>query len=185
MTNAGCVRPLTTISDRDLLLRDLLMFHVVHQVHGPFQRFEGLKTLGVLGAVKKLPDSFRSWFCHEPQRLTADMMDDLFTPRLAPKGSNRRRAEDAVIPLCKDYLQDAEDEEGSSKLQNILVFATGSNEIRPVGFSPAPSIEFIHEGSEESSSKQMFPMASSCINCLKLPLITSYEAFKESMDPGI
>ncbi|MEQ2276460.1 hypothetical protein XENORESO_020569, partial [Xenotaenia resolanae] len=45
MTNAGCVRPLTTISDRDLLLRDLLMFHVVHRVQGPFQRFEeGLNT---------------------------------------------------------------------------------------------------------------------------------------------
>ncbi|MED6243903.1 hypothetical protein ATANTOWER_029703 [Ataeniobius toweri] len=74
------------------------------------------------------------------------------------------------------------DEEGSSKLQNILVFATGANEIPPVGFSPAPSIEFNHEGSEESSSKRMFPMANTCINCLKLPLITSYEAFKESMD---
>ncbi|MEQ2242706.1 hypothetical protein ILYODFUR_038822 [Ilyodon furcidens] len=69
---------------------------------------EGLKTLGVLDAVKQHPDSFRSLFCHEPQRLTADMMDDLFTPRLAPKGSNRRRAEDAVIPLWRDYLQDAE-----------------------------------------------------------------------------
>ncbi|MEQ2200289.1 hypothetical protein XENOCAPTIV_026783, partial [Xenoophorus captivus] len=81
---------------------------------------EGLKTLGVLDAVKQHPDSFRSLFCHEPQRLTADMMDDLFPPRLAPKGSNQRRAEGAVIPLWRDYLQDAEDEEGSSKLQNIL-----------------------------------------------------------------
>ncbi|MED6240596.1 hypothetical protein ATANTOWER_024092, partial [Ataeniobius toweri] len=109
MTNAGCVRPLTTISDRDLLLRGLLMFHVVHWVQGPFQRFEeGLKTLGVLNAVKQHPDSFRSLFCREPQRLTADMMDDLSPPRLAPKGSNQRRAEDAVIPLWRDYLQDAE-----------------------------------------------------------------------------
>ncbi|MED6240040.1 hypothetical protein ATANTOWER_015161 [Ataeniobius toweri] len=37
MTNTGCVRPLTTINDRDLLLRDLLMFHVVHRVQGPFE----------------------------------------------------------------------------------------------------------------------------------------------------
>ncbi|MEQ2256320.1 hypothetical protein ILYODFUR_023056, partial [Ilyodon furcidens] len=37
MTSAGCVRPLTTINDRDLLLYDLLMFHVVHRVQGAFQ----------------------------------------------------------------------------------------------------------------------------------------------------
>ncbi|MEQ2253203.1 hypothetical protein ILYODFUR_029802, partial [Ilyodon furcidens] len=142
MTNARYVRPLTTISARDLLLGDLLMFHIVNQVQGPFQRFEGLKTLKVLDAVEQHPDSFRCLFFLEPQRLNADMMDDLFTARLAPKGSNRRRAEDAVIPLWRDYLQDAEDEEGSSKLQSILVFATGANEIPPVSFYPAPSIEF-------------------------------------------
>lgn len=73
-------------------------------------------------------------------------------------------------------------DEGSSKLQNILVFATGANEIPPIGFIPAPSIEFLHEGSEESSSKRMLPMANTCINCLKLPLLTSYEVFKENMD---
>ncbi|XP_037548507.1 G2/M phase-specific E3 ubiquitin-protein ligase, partial [Nematolebias whitei] len=183
MASAGCIRLLTTISDRDLLMHDLLMFHVVHRVQGPFQRFEeGLKTLGVLDVVKQHPDSFRTLFCHEPQPLTADMMDDLFTPRLAPKGSNRRRVEETVIPLWRDYLQDAEDEEGSSKLQNILVFATGANEIPPIGFIPAPSIEFLHEGSEESSSKLMLPMANTCINCLKLPLLTTYEVFKENMD---
>ncbi|XP_038158564.1 G2/M phase-specific E3 ubiquitin-protein ligase-like isoform X2 [Cyprinodon tularosa] len=109
MTSAGCVRPLRAINDRDLLLHDLLMFHVVHRVQGPFQRFaEGLKTLGVLDAVKQHPNSFRSLFCHEPQQLTADMMDDLFTLRLASKGSNRRRVEETVIPLWRDYLQDAE-----------------------------------------------------------------------------
>ncbi|XP_013855982.1 uncharacterized protein LOC106511791 [Austrofundulus limnaeus] len=182
MASAGCIRRLTTIRDRDLLLHDLLMFHVVHRVQGPFQRFEeGLKTLGVLDAVKQHPDSFQSLFCYEPQQLTADMVDDLFTPRLAPEGSNRRRVEEAVIPLWRDYLQDAEDE-GSSKLENILVFATGAKEIPPIGFSPAPSIEFLHESSEECSSKRMLPMANTCVNCLKLPIITSYEVFKENMD---
>ncbi|XP_016521610.1 G2/M phase-specific E3 ubiquitin-protein ligase-like [Poecilia formosa] len=182
MASAGCVRRLTAISDRDLLLHDLLMFHIVHRVQGPFQRFtEGLKTLGVLGAVKQHPDSFRKWFCHEPQPLTADVMDQLFTPRLSPKGSNKRRLEEDVIPLWRDYLQDAEDEEGSSKLQNILVFATGASEIPPIGFSPGPSIEFLHGSSEESHTKKL-PMANTCINCLKLPVLTCYEVFKENMD---
>ncbi|XP_038157342.1 uncharacterized protein LOC119794066 [Cyprinodon tularosa] len=70
MTSAGCVRPLRAINDRDLLLHDLLMFHVAHRVQGPFQR-------------------------------------------------------------------------------------------------------------------QMFPLANTCINCLKLPLVTSYEVFKENMDFAI
>lgn len=74
-----------------------------------FYRFcEGLKILGVLEKIQKYPDSFRPLFCYEPSALTADQLDDLFTIHLSSEGSNKRVAEEVVIPFWRDYLQDAE-----------------------------------------------------------------------------
>lgn len=39
LANAGCLRPLKHIEDRDLLVQDILMFQVVHRVCGAFERF--------------------------------------------------------------------------------------------------------------------------------------------------
>lgn len=39
LANAGCLRPLTCIEDKDLLVQDVLMFQVVHRVWGAFERF--------------------------------------------------------------------------------------------------------------------------------------------------
>lgn len=69
---------------------------------------EGLKTLGVLDAIRMYPDSFRPLMCHEPSPLTADTMDHLFNIRLSAAGSNKRRAEECVVPFWRDYLQDVE-----------------------------------------------------------------------------
>uniref|UniRef100_UPI003AAF0910 G2/M phase-specific E3 ubiquitin-protein ligase-like n=1 Tax=Centroberyx gerrardi TaxID=166262 RepID=UPI003AAF0910 len=108
LANAGCLRPMRSIRDRDLLVHDIVMFQVIHRVQGPFQRFcEGLKTLGVLEKIRRHPDSFRPLFCYEPSTLTADRVDDLFSIRLSPEGSNKRAAEEMVVTFWRDYLQDA------------------------------------------------------------------------------
>ena len=74
-----------------------------------YNRFcEGLKTLGVLDQIRQHPDSFQPLFCHEPKTLTADRVDDLFSIRLSPEGSNKRAAEEMVVTFWRDYLQDAE-----------------------------------------------------------------------------
>ena len=39
LANAGCLRPLKCIDDRDLLVQDIVMFQVVHRVSGAFERF--------------------------------------------------------------------------------------------------------------------------------------------------
>jgi len=69
---------------------------------------EGLKTLGVLEKIKRHPDSFRPLFSYEASTLTADQVDDLFSIRLSPEGSNKRAAEERVVTFWRDYLQDAE-----------------------------------------------------------------------------
>lgn len=184
LSTAGCLRPLKSIEDRDLLVHDILMFQVVHRVHGAFERFrDGMKTLGVLDAIQHNPDSFLPILCHQPTPLSADIMEELFEIRLSQKGSNNRVQEEVVVPFWRDYLQDVEDEEGPAKLEKILAFATGATCMPPMGFSPQPTIEFLHsERSLQSAVVSRFPVANTCINCLKLPLHKTYNEFKSSMN---
>ncbi|XP_060941362.1 G2/M phase-specific E3 ubiquitin-protein ligase-like [Limanda limanda] len=183
LANAGCLRPMRSIGDRDLLVHDIVMFQVIYRVQGPFQRFsEGLKTLGVLEKIQRHPDSFRPLFCYEPSTLTADQVDDVFRIWLSPEGSNTRAAEEIVVTFWRDYLQDAEEGEGPSKLQKILSFATGASVLPPIGFSPTPSVQFIQKEDDDFSCTPMFPLANTCVNCIKLPLHVSYQQFKEKFD---
>lgn len=39
LTTAGCLRHLTSLLDKDKLLEDVLMFHVVQRVRGPLERY--------------------------------------------------------------------------------------------------------------------------------------------------
>jgi hypothetical protein len=61
-----------------------------------------------LEKIKNHPESFRPLFCYQPHPLTAEAMDDLFNIRLSPQGSNKRIAEEVVVPFWRDYLQDAQ-----------------------------------------------------------------------------
>lgn len=73
------------------------------------------------------------------------------------------------------------DQEGTQQLETILAFATGANTVPPIGFSPQPSIEFLHQEHDAASTSKL-PIANTCINCLKLPLHTTYRDFQENMD---
>ncbi|KAL3999210.1 G2/M phase-specific E3 ubiquitin-protein ligase [Sarotherodon galilaeus] len=174
LANAGCLGPMRSLRDRDLLVHVIVMFQVIHRVQGPFQRY--------LEKMRRHPDSFRPLFCYEPHMLIADQVDDLFKIHLSREGSNRRAAEEMVVTFWRDYLQDAEEEEGPSKLQKILAFATRATAVPPIGFSPALSIEFIYRGDDDFSSTPIFPLANTCVNCIRLPLHVSYQLFKEKFD---
>ncbi|XP_039887275.1 uncharacterized protein LOC120733262 [Simochromis diagramma] len=96
------------------------------------KRFQdGLRTLEVLDKIQAHPESFRTLLCWSPSVLTADLLDSLFTIRLSPAGSNKRHAEAVVISFWRDYLTDAEDQDGTQKLGTILAFATGANTVPP------------------------------------------------------
>ena len=73
------------------------------------------------------------------------------------------------------------DQEGTQKLGTILAFATGANTVAPIGFFPQPSIEFLHQ-EQDTATLSKLPIANTRINCLKLPLHTSYRAIQENMD---
>lgn len=67
-----------------------------------------MKTLGVLDAIRMHPDAFRPLICHEPSPLTADVLEHLFEIRMSAVGSNKRRAEECVVPFRRAYLLDVE-----------------------------------------------------------------------------
>lgn len=67
---------------------------------------------------------------------------------------------------------------GSSQLGKILAFTTSACVIPPVGFYPQPSIDFLHD---QPVICGRLPMANTCINCLKLPLLDTYKEFRSSM----
>ncbi|XP_031133315.1 G2/M phase-specific E3 ubiquitin-protein ligase-like [Sander lucioperca] len=137
------------------MVEDIIMFQVVHRVSGALQRFrEGMKTLGVLDAIRMHPDAFRLLFCHEPSTLTA--------------------------AFWRDYLLDVEEQEGPLQLGGILAFATGANSIPPLGFSPRPSVDFLHELPLRQG--RHLPTVNTCINCLRLPVLKKFEDFNETMD---
>ncbi|XP_050961083.1 uncharacterized protein LOC127162333, partial [Labeo rohita] len=109
LANAGCLRAVKCLKDKDLLLQDILLFQVVNRLHGPLERLkEGLGTLGLLEAVVQHKDAFRPLFCSPPQPLTADALDQLFDIRYSTAGSNKRAEENTIVAFWRDYLLDAE-----------------------------------------------------------------------------
>lgn len=63
--------------------------------------------------------------------------------------------------------------ESAVTLEDVLFFATGSLSIPPVGFDPEPTVKFLHI---------RYPIGNRLLNCLKLPITKTYEAFKKKME---
>jgi hypothetical protein len=63
----------TLIHDRkEELIYALLDYHLLLKVKGPMDQFiEGLKNLGVYGAVSKNPETFREFFTYRETPVTA------------------------------------------------------------------------------------------------------------------
>ncbi|TFK12518.1 speedy protein 1-A-like [Platysternon megacephalum] len=172
LTIAGCLRPMTTLCDKDMLVNDLLIYHVIKRVHSPFESFRhGLKTLGVLEKIQMHPDAFSSILCHKPERLSARILGDLFTIHCL-SGVNKVKG----VDFWMGYLQDVEGGESAATLEDILVFATGTSSIPPIGFEPDPSVKFLHI---------KYPVGNRQLNCLELPITKTYEQFKNKMDFAI
>nr|XP_014425628.1 G2/M phase-specific E3 ubiquitin-protein ligase isoform X2 [Pelodiscus sinensis] len=172
LTVTGCLRPMTTLSDKDMLVNDILIYHVIKRVLSPFESFrQGLKTLGVLEKLQSHPDAFSSILCHKPERLSAKILGDLFTIHCV-SNLNREKG----VDFWMGYLQDVEGGESAATLEDILVFATGTSSIPPIGFEPEPSVEFMYI---------KYPVGNRQPNCLQLPITKTYEQFKNKMDFAI
>jgi len=83
--------------------------------------------------------------------------------------------------LCAIFL----DEQCGLTFEEILFFSTGVKQVPPLGFSPTPAIEFLHE-TEDDGQQSSFPKASTCSCCLQLPVVQStYADFVTAVVFGI
>ncbi|XP_063336843.1 uncharacterized protein LOC134632147 [Pelmatolapia mariae] len=138
---------------------------------------EGLSALNFLSALQQHPTLLSPVLCHMEKKLTALELERLFKPDFSPSGSNRRRLESQTVGYWSDYLLDCEESQTAVSVGDVLMFATGLTSLPPSGLDPLPSLQFLDDS--------LFPMAKTCLNLLKLPMITSYSVFKSNMDFGI
>ncbi|NXL91943.1 G2E3 ligase, partial [Alectura lathami] len=166
---AGCLRPVTALCDKDMLVNDILTHHVIKRIISPLESFRhGLRTLGVLEKMEMHPDAFSSVFCHKPERLSAETLCDLFTIHCSSD-----IIEVGGADFWMGYLQDVESGESVVTLEDILCFVTGSSSIPLVGFDPQPTIKFLPVS---------YPIGNRLLNCLELPITRTYENFKNIME---
>jgi len=66
----------------------------------------------------------------------------------------------------------------SSHLEDLMIFATGLDAVPAIGFDPQPSITFGHDVTDCTAQ---FPLANTCTNSLRLPIVPSYDVFSANM----
>ncbi|XP_069391325.1 G2/M phase-specific E3 ubiquitin-protein ligase isoform X1 [Paralichthys olivaceus] len=196
---AGCNRPIRSLEERELLVEDLVSFSLITRMQLPLQRFrEGLQTLGVFDQVQLFPSVFYSIFCEAAGRLTAQTVGQLFTVHFSEQEEKLER-ETPIVTFWRHFLLECEVGRSSISLQDLLLFATGAEELPVTGHLPPPSISFLdpfcssspgveetgRSGEEELSDGGLFPQSEPSSNHLLLPVTSSYQSFKSCMEQAI
>nr|XP_055034496.1 G2/M phase-specific E3 ubiquitin-protein ligase-like [Misgurnus anguillicaudatus] len=174
---AGCLR-VVKISEKQAFVEEYLRWYIIDRNHSVIQRFkDGLASLNFFAALQQHPSVLVPVLCFSAKALTALELESIFRPHLSPAGSNMRQKEGKTLGFWGDYLLDSEEKLTAVSLEDLLMFATGLAALPPAGITPPPRIEFL--------SNSPFPVANTCANTLKLPLLDSYSVFKRNMDFGI
>uniref|UniRef100_A0AAX7TXN6 PHD-type domain-containing protein n=1 Tax=Astatotilapia calliptera TaxID=8154 RepID=A0AAX7TXN6_ASTCA len=180
---AGCNRPISSLKEREALVEDLVSFTIITRMQLPLQRFrEGLQTLGVFDQVQLFPSVFCGVFCEAGDHLTAQKIGQLFTINFSEQEEKLKR-ETPVVTFWRHFLLECEVGRSSISLQDLLRFATGSAKQQAVSAVSSPSISFLHPltpsplGFKEGRGPES--------KHLLLPVTSSYQAFKSSMEQAI
>ncbi|XP_039992979.1 G2/M phase-specific E3 ubiquitin-protein ligase isoform X1 [Xiphias gladius] len=192
---AGCNRPIGSLEEREALVEDLVSFTMITRMQLPLQRFrEGLQTLGVFDQAQLFPSVFCGVFCEAADRLTAQTVGQLFTVNFSQQ-EERLNRETPVITFWRHFLLECEVGRSSISLQDLLLFATGAEELPAAGFLPPASISFLHprsstppgvkETGRPGRDEGLFPQSEPRSKHLLLPVTSSYQAFKSSMEQAI
>ncbi len=172
---AGVNRIVRKADDKLRIINDIAKWYVLGKNRPALEELKnGLAILGVLDALQKYPDAFKSVFCYKETTLSSQSFEQFFQMKRSEVGSNHCIVESRVKMYWRDYLQDVEDKNVDSSFEEILAFSTGSSKVPPLGFIPKPSIEFLH------ASQSKFPQSNTCGCVLKLH--TNYETFKHDVD---
>lgn len=84
-------------------------YFVLDKPRSALEQFkEGLEALGILDVMKRYPIEFKQLFCFQPTKLTALMLQTMFSATYSPTGSNCRAKEELIVMHWRDFLQDCE-----------------------------------------------------------------------------
>ncbi|XP_058629589.1 G2/M phase-specific E3 ubiquitin-protein ligase-like [Onychostoma macrolepis] len=174
-----------TLEDRETVVQCAAKFYLEGRLNAAMEQFvDGLGCLGLHAAMKTNSKHLRYLFLAKEDPLTAQDLIDVFSPHFAEQGSNRRHNEIRTYAWFRDFLLDVEggemqvDQSKNLTLQEVLAFASGLEELPPLGFKNQPIIEFMH-------TDRKFPEANTCDVVLRLPILRSYEEFCNLMCSGI
>ncbi|KAI9515842.1 hypothetical protein NQZ68_022198 [Dissostichus eleginoides] len=161
LQTAGCLRHVASVEEKKGIVSDYVQWYIIGRNSSVIDRFkEGLSALQFLNALQQHPTLLAPVLCHSEKRLTALELE-----------------ESQTWGYWADYLLDCEESQTAVSLEDVLMFATGLTSLPPSGFEPSPGIEFLDDSP--------FPMANTCSNTLKLPLLEAYNVFKCQMDFGM
>ncbi len=76
-----------------------------------------------------------------------------------------------------------EEEEVRVTFDDLLMFATGTDIIPPLGFDSVPTLAFLHD--PVNGVKRIYPEANTCALILRLPIHALYDSFSKHMIIGI
>ena len=171
---AGYTKPFVTLADKEEFLRSIALHYTLLISLSELNQFtDGLKTCSILHLLRENPDMFRSLLEVSNAKLTAEDIDSVFVPQFSPVGSNKLTIEQNIIFTFNQFLEDVEnglvvsqveDREVTLNLSQILEFDTGAQHIPAIGFSPRPTIEFLHNLSTPRKIS-----TNTCSNVLKIP----------------
>jgi hypothetical protein len=66
-----------------------------------------------------------------------------------------------------------------------MVFWLGAEEIPLLGFDPAPSLQFRHPQDHVGDISAEFPYANTCANVLSIPVLKTYDQFRQNLIASI
>ncbi len=74
----------------------------------------------------------------------------------------------------------------SNQLKLLLCFATGLDEVPPLGITPQPTLKFSHKDSFDCGDPRIgYPLANTCGNVLHIPVLDDYDDFKANFVAAI
>ena len=91
---AGYAKPVVTIEDKDDLIRCISLYYLLSGLVELERFIEGLKLNGMLQRIREHPRQARHLFMLSAEnRVTAEMLYELFICMFSPEGSNKRASE--------------------------------------------------------------------------------------------
>eukprot|EP00794_Sanderia_malayensis_P020750 gene20750-22778_t len=108
ITNLAGINTIVRKADDKLrVINDVAKWYVLGKTRPAFEELKnGLSMLGIMDALQKNPDAFRSIFCYKEATLSSESFEQLFQTKRSEAGSNYFIAESRIVMYWRDSSSD-------------------------------------------------------------------------------